>query len=63
LSPPVPELEPHLYPIWEQLGQRRHIDELAHLLGRSVPELLSHLIQLELQRRIRRLPGNFYERI
>jgi DNA processing protein len=57
-----PPLDPSLQAIWDQLGQRRHIDELAYALHCGVADLLPRLMQLELQHRIRRLPGNFYER-
>jgi DNA processing protein len=55
-------LDPPLQAIWDQLAQRRHIDELAYALQCRVSDLLPQLMQLELQHRIRRLPGNFYER-
>ena len=61
-APPSP-LDPPLQAIWDQLAQRRHIDELAYALQCRVSDLLPQLMQLELQHRIRRLPGNFYERI
>lgn len=59
---PLPPLDPPLQAIWEHLSQRRHIDELAYALKCTVSDLLPQLMQLELQHRIRRLPGNFYER-
>lgn len=61
--PPPPPVPPQLLPLWERLGQPRHIDDLARDLGRPVAELLPQLMQLELLHKIRRLPGNFYEQI
>ncbi|MCS7021882.1 MAG: DNA-processing protein DprA [Gemmataceae bacterium] len=59
-SPPV---DSPLHAIWSCLPEPRHVDELARLLGRSIAELLPQLLQMELQGYVRRLPGNFYERL
>ena len=40
----------------------RHIDEMAQELGLDVPQIASALMELEMKKAIRRLPGNQYER-
>jgi DNA processing protein len=49
--------------VWEALaGGPTHLDELALRLGLAVPRLRGHLLELELQRLVRRLPGDCYQR-
>jgi DNA processing protein len=48
--------------VFDALATKRHADELARELGLPVGELSRTLMQLELKRVLRRLPGNFYER-
>jgi DNA processing protein len=63
LPDPDPTLPPPLLRLWQHLNQPRHIDDLTRLLQCSVAELLPQLMQLELLHKVRRLPGNFYERL
>jgi len=61
--PPPPELEETPRRIWEFLaGGAQPGDRLAQELGLPVPELSRSLMQLEMKRLIRRLPGSRYER-
>jgi DNA processing protein len=49
--------------LWEALaGATRSVDELAQQLGLGVPALSTALMQLEMKKAVRRLPGNRYER-
>jgi DNA processing protein len=48
--------------LWDLHATRRHGDELAREAGLAVGDLSRALMQLELKRLVRRLPGNFYER-
>jgi DNA processing protein len=59
---PPPVLDPAQQGVWERLVSRRHADELARESGLGSAELSRVLMQLELKRLVRRLPGNFYER-
>ncbi|WP_246173691.1 DNA-processing protein DprA [Limnoglobus roseus] len=70
---PTPSLfEPPMVPagldavqqkIWDALdGTPKHADELSRLTGAAISQLTSSLMQLELKKLIRRLPGNQYER-
>lgn len=62
LTPP-PDLEETPRRIWEFLaGGAQPGDRLAQELGLPVPELSRSLMQLEMKRLIRRLPGSRYER-
>jgi DNA processing protein len=48
---------------WEFLGdQSRHMDDITRHLGLTVSEVSRTLMQLEMKKVIRRLPGNQYER-
>jgi len=47
---------------WLEADTPRSLDELQERSGRSVPELLRELTQLELEARVRRLPGSLYLR-
>jgi DNA processing protein len=61
--PPPPDLEDTPRRIWEFLaGGAQPADRLAQELGLPVPELSRSLMQLEMKRLIRRLPGSRYER-
>ena len=42
--------------------ERKHADELARALDLPVGDLARLLMQLEMKKVVRRLPGNFYER-
>ncbi len=57
--PPLSENEQRVY---DRLSSRQHADELARELAVSVTELSRMLMNLEMKRIVRRLPGNFYER-
>ena len=59
---PPPNLEPLQQQVFDLLASRRHGDELAREAGLGVSELSRVLMQLEMKRLVRRLPGNFYER-
>lgn len=65
-SPPAPpppaNLDPAQQAVWDLLASKRHGDELAREGGLGTGELAKVLMQLELKRLVRRLPGNFYER-
>jgi DNA processing protein len=61
-SPPVPPLEPLQQQVFDHLAARRHRDELARETGLPVSDLSRVLMQLELTRLVRQLPGGFYER-
>jgi DNA processing protein len=60
---PPPDLEETPRRIWEFLaGGAQPGDRLAQELGLAVPELSRSLMQLEMKRLVRRLPGSRYER-
>ena len=59
---PLPPLSPELQRLYDALAEKRHADELSRELSLSVADLSRALMQLELKRLVRRLPGNFYER-
>jgi DNA processing protein len=61
-EPPAPVLDAAQQRVYDQLAARRHADELARELGLGVSDLARVLMQLEMKRAVRRLPGNFYER-
>ncbi len=61
-EPPPPQLDAPQQRVYDALATRRHADELARELGLPVAELSRTLMQLELKKVVRRLPGNFYER-
>jgi DNA processing protein len=60
--PPLPSLSETEQRVCDALATRRHSDELTRELGLSVADLSRTLMQLELKKVVRRLPGNFYER-
>jgi DNA processing protein len=60
--PAQPALEPTQSRIWELLGEPKHIDVITRELGLTVVELGRILMQMEMKKHIRRLPGNLYER-
>jgi len=60
--PPPPQLDPSHQRVYDALAERRHADELARTLDLPVGDLARLLMQLEMKRVVRRLPGNFYER-
>ncbi|MCS7046891.1 MAG: DNA-processing protein DprA [Gemmataceae bacterium] len=59
---PPPNLDPVPLTIWDALHEPRHIDELCRLVKVPIAELSGLLTIMELNRWIRRLPGNVYER-
>jgi DNA processing protein len=59
---PPPNLEPSQQAVWDQLGSKRHADELARDTGLAAGELAKALTLLELKRLVRRLPGGYFER-
>jgi predicted Rossmann fold nucleotide-binding protein DprA/Smf involved in DNA uptake len=48
--------------IWDALDRALSIDELSRLLPIATSDLLIHIMQMELKRLVRRLPGNRIER-
>lgn len=60
--PPLPALDAVQQRVYDALGAKRHADELVRELGMPAGELSRTLMQLELKKVVRRLPGNFYER-
>jgi DNA processing protein len=60
--PPPPQLAPPHQRVYDALAERRHADDLARSLELPVGELARLLMELELKKAVRRLPGNFYER-
>jgi DNA processing protein len=60
--PPLPALDATQQRVYDALGAKRHADELVRELGLSAGDLARTLMQLELKKVVRRLPGNFYER-
>jgi DNA processing protein len=59
---PLPPLDPTQQRVYDALEAKRHADELVRELGMSAGDLSRTLMQLELKKVVRRLPGNFYER-
>lgn len=59
---PLPGLNGNLLRAWESLATPRHADELARELSVPPGELAGVLLQLEMKRVVRRLPGNRWER-
>jgi DNA processing protein len=60
---PPPELGDVARKVWEFLADGpRYADVMVQQLGLTVPELTQTLMQLEMKKVIRRLPGNQYER-
>lgn len=58
-----PDLPPTESAVWQALdGGPKFIDQIAQQLSLSIPDLSRLLMQLELKRVIRRLPGNQFER-
>ena len=60
--PPLPPLDPAQQRVYDALATKRHADELVRELSLSAGDLSRTLMQLELKKVVRRLPGNFYER-
>ncbi len=59
---PLPPLDAIQLRVFDALASKRHADELVRELGVSAGDLSRTLMQLELKKVVRRLPGNFYER-
>jgi DNA processing protein len=62
LAAPTPPLDPAQQRVFDALASKRHADELSRELGVPAGDLARTLMQLELKKVVRRLPGNFYER-
>ncbi|WP_439624316.1 DNA-processing protein DprA [Gemmata sp.] len=60
--PPPPQLDATQQRVFDALAVRKHADELTRELGVPVAELSRVLMQLEMKKVVRRMPGNFYER-
>jgi DNA processing protein len=60
--PPPTNLDTAQQAVWDLLASKRHADELSREAGVAAGELANVLMQLELKRLVRRMPGNFYER-
>ena len=60
--PPLPTLDAAQQRVFDALATKRHADELVRELSLSAGDLSRTLMQLELKKVVRRLPGNFYER-
>jgi DNA processing protein len=61
-APPAPQLEGTQARVYDALASKRHADELVRELELAPGDVSRTLMQLELKRLIRRLPGNYYER-
>ncbi len=61
-APPMPPLDPVQQRVFDALATKRHADELTRELSLGVGDLTRSLVQLEVKKVVRRLPGNFYER-
>ena len=63
-EPPAvpPALDAVQQRVFDALAGKRHADELTRDLSLGVSELSRVLMQLEMKRLVRKLPGNFYER-
>src|SRR5262245_7989475 len=61
-EPSIPALDAIQQRVFDAISTKRHADELARELSLSVGDLSRTLMQLELKKIVRRLPGNFYER-
>lgn len=65
-SSPLPvrpdNLDPSLARIWDFLDEAKPVDAISRALQLSIAELSRMLMTLELQKQVRRLPGNVYER-
>jgi DNA processing protein len=57
-----PNLDAVQQGIWDFLTEPRSVDDLCRGVGRPIAELTGVLMNLELKRVVRRLPGNVYER-
>jgi DNA processing protein len=62
LALPPPEMSESHRQIWDALDRALSIDELSRLLPIATSDLLIHIMQMELKRLVRRLPGNRIER-
>jgi DNA processing protein len=59
---PPPNLDPVQRRVWDALESPRHADDLSRELNVPAAELAVVLMNLEMGRAVRRLPGNHYER-
>jgi DNA processing protein len=60
----TPKLEGLHKQLWDLLSEKaRHIDDLVESSGVPLPTVAGGLVLLELKKHIRRMPGNFYERV
>ncbi len=61
---PFPALDDVQRRIWDFLaGQARHMDEITRHLSLTVSQASQTLLMLEMKKVVRRLPGNYYERL
>ncbi len=61
-SGPPPGLDDGQRRIWDMLTEPCHLDQLVQRLGLAVPQVSGMLMRMEIQKAVRRLPGNRYER-
>jgi len=59
---PAPNLDPLQQAVWDCLSEPRTVDDLCRQVQQPIARLTGVLMMLELQKCIRRLPGNVYER-
>ena len=59
---PMPVLDATQQRVFDALATKRQADELVRELGLPAADLSRVLLQLDIKRVIRKLPGNFYER-
>ncbi len=60
--PPMPKLDDMQQRVFDAITAKRHADELVRELNIPASDLARILMQLDLKKLIRRLPGNYYER-
>jgi len=56
-------LSPQEQRIWDALAEKRMVDDLTQELGMPIQDLTRTLMAMELRKVVRRLPGNWYERV
>lgn len=60
---PAPQLDETQQKVWTYLAeQARHMDEITRHLGKPISEVAGLMMNLEMKKVVRRLPGNSYER-
>ena len=64
VAAPAPQLEGVYKQLWDMLGDKpRHIDELVESSKLPLQQIAGTLVLLEMKKHLKRLPGNFYERV